>query len=372
MKRTLLYALFAGTLILNSCKKNELPKMEEQGSPVFYLRCTVNGLPVNIQAGDNGYYMSSSHYRDKNDVNVYKGELRQKDCGGKDCGFSMAVLINDYKFSAPAGNEPMDVDNGLKVGAYQFNTGGTAPLYYSADFAPASVMPGGQYQWQFSDNENSTDTAPSKKLFANKVYSVTLSADDPRGGCIISHTNVFKMGNPLQTNIHSTFQAGTYHFSADADLSGTAPYKYLWDFGDGTPPSTASNPKHAYASQDYYEATLTLIDANNDTCVSFYQVNTVSNCEANFTGKFKPVRNTKALSTITILITDPSGKVYSSSELGQDANSKFEITAVEEFRANENNEPTKKLKIRFNCTLNSSTGPLTINNGEAVIAVSYK
>lgn len=372
MKRTILYALFAGVVVLNSCKKNELPKTEDQGSPVFYLKCDVNGFPVNIQAGENGYYMNSSNYRDKNDVNVYKAELKQKDCSGGNCGFSLSVLINDYKFSSGA-DTTTKVENGLKVGPYLFNKGGTDPLSYSANFTPETLMPGGQYQWQFGDGESDSGPTTSKKLFANTVYSISLSTDDPRGGCIISHTNVFKMGSPFQTNIRSTFTAGAYRFFAEAAQSGgQAPYRYLWDFGDHSLPSTAASPEHVYTMQDVYTVTLTTIDAAKDTCISYYQVNTAASCEANFMGTFKPERNTKALSTITILVTDPSGTVYSSSDLGQSTESKFEIISVEEFRTNEKNEPTKKLKIRFNCNLTSDIGPLTITNGEAVIAVSYK
>lgn len=49
-------------------------------------------------------------------------------------------------------------------------------------------------------------------------------------------------------------------FSALAS-GGTAPYSYLWTFGDGTPASTAQNPAHTYASPGLYTAALVVTDA---------------------------------------------------------------------------------------------------------------
>ena len=46
-------------VILASCKKEEL-QPEVIGNAAFYVQGTVNGLPVNLVAGDNDYYMYSS------------------------------------------------------------------------------------------------------------------------------------------------------------------------------------------------------------------------------------------------------------------------------------------------------------------------
>ena len=49
-------------------------------------------------------------------------------------------------------------------------------------------------------------------------------------------------------------------FSALAS-GGTAPYAYLWSFGDGSAASTAQSPSHTYAMPGFYTATLTVTDA---------------------------------------------------------------------------------------------------------------
>src|SRR6218665_2451269 len=158
MKRPILYVLIACTSVLNSCKKNDLPKSEEQpSSPVFYLKCDVNGVPVNIQAGENGYYMNSSRYLDQNGLYVYKGELRQKNCGG-DCGYSLVVLINDYKFADPNSNSS-NVDSGIYTGSYAFTNGSSDPQAYNVLFEPQAPSDMVQYNWDFS---NGLPSAPDQ------------------------------------------------------------------------------------------------------------------------------------------------------------------------------------------------------------------
>ena len=49
------------------------------------------------------------------------------------------------------------------------------------------------------------------------------------------------------------------YFNGSAS-GGSAPYTYSWDFGDGSPSSSAQDPVHAYASSGSYTVTLTVAD----------------------------------------------------------------------------------------------------------------
>jgi PKD domain len=48
-------------------------------------------------------------------------------------------------------------------------------------------------------------------------------------------------------------------------LSGVAPYRYLWSFGDGSPASTEQDPVHTYQNLLHFTANLTVTDADNRT-----------------------------------------------------------------------------------------------------------
>jgi hypothetical protein len=83
--------------------------------------------------------------------------------------------------------------------------------------------------------------------------------------------------------------------------------------------------------------------------------------------------NPYGFSNVIIIYTDPSGDIYTTADSVQLAGSNFQIVSVSPYNNNENNQTTKQLHVKFNCTLHNNTGKaLTINQGDAVIAVAYK
>jgi hypothetical protein len=103
-----------------------------------------------------------------------------------------------------------------------------------------------------------------------------------------------------------------------------------------------------------------------------YMIAPKNACDANFTAVFTPIPNKNALSKITLLAKDPSGKIHSSNEIQQMSDSKFQIVSVEDYKNNQDGHKTKKIKINFSCVLKDGTNTINIKNGEAVIAVAYK
>ncbi len=374
MKKNLLYIIFTFCICFLSCKKNTLPPEDDAVAPDFYFKCDVNGLPINIQAGVNNYYMYSLHEQNADSIYVYRGDLKQKNCGAN-CSYGISVQINDYKISAL--NAPMKPDSGLYTGNYQFNDGVLAPLYYSAYFSPLTTSSNNTNTWRYSDSTSQTSLQGFKVFRTNTIQNVMLAVNQTSPTCSITHTNTFYIGNALQTNISAvrdtsnnySFLRYTFSSNPTTSITGTT---YFWEFGDGAT-SSLSNPTHNYSSQNYYRPKLTLSNATN-TCVTYYQAPcfNYSVCNANYNAYFNSLANPKALSAITIKVIDPSGIEYSSSTLNQPSTNKFEIISIENYKLNEKNEATKKLKIKFNCTLQNGTNTLNITNGEAVIAVSYK
>lgn len=369
---------------VSACKKNALPKDEAPTDPEFYFKCDVNGTPINIQAGVNNYYMYSSHLQDTNNVYVYKGVFKQKNCSAG-CGYGISLEINDCKESAV--NAPMKPDSSLYLGMYQFNDGAVEPIYYNANFNSTyhSSNLGVNYNWLFSNNSTTSTLSPVLKMFrANTTQSVVLTVHDSIINCSSSHLNIFNIGNYLQANVYAVrdqpYNAFKYTFGCSI-TSGNAignSYSYLWDFGDGST-SNLTNPSHVFASGNRYNRVkLTLVATTtvgtSYTCTTYYQAACFLNqvCDANYNAAFYPIPNIHGLSAITIKLTDPSGNEYSSGQINQATSSNFEVISVEDYKANENGEATKKVKVRFNCSLISGSNTITVNNGEAVIAVSYK
>ena len=352
-----------------SCKKEELPKNNDLGSPVFYLRATVNGLPVKIEAGVNDYKMLASNYLDENNVYVFTGELKQVSCTSN-CDMSVSILINDFKFSDLNGS--IDINNAIKSGNYGFKGADINPST-NVNFTPESADNGGPYNWISShaggDSAVSSVYNATRILKNGKNYLVNFGITNPDGSSS-KFEQEYKVGNPLQTNISMFFDSGTtYKFIANS--TGKAPFSYNWDFGDGTN-STESQPKHSFSLGADQIVKLIVSDSEGNTCISKYLVPAKGKPNPNFSAAFTPYLNARLLSAITIKFTDQSGVVYTSSDLNQPVGSKFEIVSVEDYKTNDKNELTKKVKIGFNCSFTGSSGPLNITNGEAVIAVSYK
>ncbi|MGZ3919441.1 MAG: hypothetical protein ACXVO9_03290 [Bacteroidia bacterium] len=376
MKKVQYYIFLSGLLIIAGCKKNNLPPAEENKSePVFYFKGNVNGAPVALQAGVNNYFMYSSHYQQANNVYVYKGEMKQSLCNGT-CGYGITLLINDYKVSQP--DEPMKPDSGLYVGHYQLNDGSPDPVTYSGSFTPLFTDAGTTYSWWYSDGVILSGLQGGSRYFnAGQTYSVALSVT--RNNATQTHTNEFRVGNPLQTNVGAycnwTTTPTTYSFVPYLSSTAGNGITYNWDFGDASPATANSVPVHAYYyGSKYFRARLRLTNSNNDTCYSYYQVPvsvTTPTIHANFNSVFNPVPNVLGLSSITLLVTDPSGTIYSTESINQSVGNNIQIVSVEDYKNNSANEPTKKLKITFNCVVKNGADVLNITNGEAVIAVSY-
>jgi len=357
-------------LLASSCKKNPLPAEVPGEEPVFYVKADVNGTAVLLEAGKQNYYMNSMHEQASNGVYVYKAELKQSSCAGA-CGYGVSFLINDVTVSNM--NASMNPANALFIGEHPFNDGNLPPLGFNASFS--SAMPTvSDFTWTVNGNSLNANQKDIVTYLENgKTYSVGLKVNNQ--GCISEHTNIYKVGKPVQGNIYAAKADLTYTFNALPSPTFAAG-QYLWDFGDG---STANSmtASHTYAVPQDYDVKLTMVrfGVPNDTCVMHYNARafTMSYCHANFLNSFSPVTNTLGLSAITVNLTDPvTGAVYSSNAFDQPTGNRFEIVSMEDYKVNESGNPTKKVKIRFSCTVKSNSGLININNGEAVIAVSYK
>ncbi len=63
----------------------------------------------------------------------------------------------------------------------------------------------------------------------------------------------------------------TVQFKADIE-GGKPPIKVTWKFGDGTPDSNETNPKHTYEKPGKYRADLEVSDASGDSDSDYVEV----------------------------------------------------------------------------------------------------
>lgn len=140
------------------------------------------------------------------------------------------------------------------------------PLTVNFTDASNPVVPGAAtYLWNFGNGTNSTQQNPSYTFTTPGYYNITLSVTNS-GNCttpLVKQSYVYVFAPPVADfTFTSVCKApGTTTFTPSV-TSGTTPYTYNWDFGDGSPLSSQSNPGHTYVSPGTYNVKLIVTDAN--------------------------------------------------------------------------------------------------------------
>ena len=370
-KHCILLLLFIAGI---SCKKKQYPQSSTDGSPVFNCSMNVNGNPVSLQAGINNYYMYSSYLQDSNNVCGFIAGLKQIDCSN--CPNSIQIQLNDFKISQP--NATTQTDSSFRIGNYNY-LGSNASAFYTAQFQSSYNKPVASYLWDFGDGTTSSQANPLHVYKTLGKYTISLSVTGVNS-CISTISDVKQVGvltnNSFRTEIVDSSSIGNYVSFFANSFQGTPPYSYLWNFGDGSALSATPTPNHLYPYTGSYPVTLRVIDQNNDTAYAKYNLvtqNDASSCAANYTiSSVNLTPNTLGLSAIEIKWTDANGLVYTSKNALQPANSYFTIVSVEDYQKNNNNQPTKKLHVKFKCTVYNGSNSIIIDNGDAYISFAYK
>lgn len=140
-------------------------------------------------------------------------------------------------------------------------TSTTSCLNVTTAFTDATTNTPTQWNWNFGDAATSTVQNPSHTYAAPGTYPVMLITQNVFG-CRDSVT-VNAVVNPLPVAAFAadTVCQGTAGTFTNQSVSSSA---WNWNFGDGTPASTANSPTHMYAASGTY--TVTLISSNVFGC----------------------------------------------------------------------------------------------------------
>jgi carboxypeptidase T len=149
-----------------------------------------------------------------------------------------------------------DVVDILQAPQAGFTVASPVLLGETAVFTNSSTGSDLSYLWDFGDGSPaSTETDPAHLYTAAGAYTVTLTATNSVGEdtftTVVTVLQTPQAGFTVASPITLGETAVFTNTSTGSDLS------YLWDFGDGSPVSTETNPAHLYTAAGVYTVTLT-------------------------------------------------------------------------------------------------------------------
>ena len=119
------------------------------------------------------------------------------------------------------------------------------------------------WSWSFGNGQSSSQQNPSVVFNSLGYFNIKLTAGNASGCSAIAerYVNVVKPEVYAYASISSGCEGITPFFSATVS-AGDAIANYEWDFGDGSPVSTAAAPSHTYNTAGTYPVKLTYTTTN--------------------------------------------------------------------------------------------------------------
>lgn len=122
--------------------------------------------------------------------------------------------------------------------------------------------------WVFGDGGLAGSESSNTTLFVNHTYnssgnySAVVTVTDALGNAANATLNVTVHPAPRVVALASSMRIaanGSVEFFPELS-GGSAPFTFLWNFGDGSPTSSAPDPSHAYASPGSFRASVNVTD----------------------------------------------------------------------------------------------------------------
>lgn len=379
--RTIAVVLSACLLTLANCKRSEEDFNNKKEPPVFSIKGTASGQPLQMVAGVDSYYLYTSYAFDSSvDAFSFSGNLKRTNC--TTCNPSIKITIYD---SLPnSGSDPVNVGLALRAKNYQYyGPQQVISKTYKYNFvAEVQGYVNPTYKWLFGPGDSSNSAVSSHTFTDSLSKNICLTVTDQFNGCTDAACNTVKpamtMLDTATPDFSSTVVFDTVYFTA----SNAGPnVVYSWDFGD-TRTGTGLQQQNPYANFGTYNVCLTVTSTIGAfqprvICKKVAFNDTGKKCMVNYSyGDLiidSVVAPVSKLSKVIINYIDDTGEEYVSDFQNQPPTSFFTVLAAQPYMVNERGEKTYRLTLNFRCRVFSTSTTkfqdLDITNGE--IAVAY-
>ncbi len=382
MSVSLRVAVFSAVLFFfGQCRKIELPPPDE-GAPVFFIQAAIDGVPLDIAAGDSTYVMRATYEQDTAGAAVYRGAFEELGCTSG----CLPSLRFYFRGAGPGAPQP---DTELRLGAYPLRQPDTPTLVisYRAVFSGVNdisvIDVPASFSWDFGDGATSALQNPEHEYENGEPRLVRLETINSNG-CVSSMEQKITFGPPiLPCRVDFSLQPPQGANPAQAVFDGPFNNYQTWSWFDGDSTLLTSYSIPQLLPQEFREACLTAVNTEgcqSQTCKSAFLGNNqeFGYCATDFTWEtiieVSVSPGGEQFGTVWIEYVDGSGQLFSSALGAQDTTGGdfFRVLSKEPFEPNENGLPTEKLEVSFQCRLYAVDGqPLGTIEGSGAIAVAH-
>lgn len=370
-------------LVATGCKKTPI-EQPMTATPDLRGSGLINDEPFEVAAGVNNFYMEASYERNPEGVNEFVGEFK------KDNGESTAlkIVIQDDERRLPV--EPVSVDVAMTEGFYDFKTDEVEIDPFQLQFYSLAYADGDHdYLWELDGEELPANPSPEFPIVSFEEYTdfdiYVMVSDD--SGC--SDTLVQDINQNMAPDAYTPYfkvpfkkeflTGGGVRFYYPGDVEQTTQIK--WDVSEDGQNSTVNDAPeytHYFTGDGPHRVAMNVIMEDGHAFKYVENVAPFQNtCAASIQYEAVPV-NPDAVDVSQVLVeyVDEEGNEFSSFSPTEEENAdrSFEILSVTDYNNTDDGLETRKVNVRFTCTLYNVNNPddtMRIEDFTGFIAVSF-
>lgn len=166
-----------------------------------------------------------------------------------------------------------------------FNSSGNTVQFMDSSWANTGNV---SYYWNFGNGDTANISNPNYTYNQAGSYVVCLTISTSLG-CQDTYCDSILVGSIINPpcNVSYSYTADTSNIAYfSSSTSGSGPFTYNWNFGDGNS-STLANPTHQYSAASSYGVSLIVTDSRGTNC-SYYDTVHVNYCSPYFLYNISP------------------------------------------------------------------------------------